>query len=110
MKIVVSGSTGLIGSALTQVLQRRDQDVVPLVRRRVAPGEHALAWDAERGTIDRAGLEARTAFFPVRGGTGSALGPPARKGRLPGPRGRARRILSPSLPAPTPGPRHHPPP
>jgi len=45
MKIVVSGSTGLIGSALTEALIRRDYDVVPLLRRRLAPGEHAIAWD-----------------------------------------------------------------
>jgi uncharacterized protein len=57
MKIVVSGSTGLIGSALTEALKGRDHEVVPLVRRRVSPGERALAWDPERGTIDRAGLE-----------------------------------------------------
>lgn len=31
---------------------------MPLVRRRVTPGERALSWDPEAGTIDRAGLEA----------------------------------------------------
>jgi uncharacterized protein (TIGR01777 family) len=58
MKIVVSGSTGLIGSALVPRLVREGHEVVPLVRRRVTPGERALSWAPEDGTIDRAGLEA----------------------------------------------------
>ena len=57
MKIVVSGSSGLIGSHLLDALRRQGHDVVPLLRRRPAAGEHALVWDPERGTIDRAGLE-----------------------------------------------------
>jgi len=57
MKIVVSGSTGLIGSALVPRLVREGHEVMPLVRRRVTPGERAFSWDPEAGTIDRAGLE-----------------------------------------------------
>src|SRR5437879_4308914 len=67
MKIVVSGSTGLIGTALTGALARRGEEVVPLVRRRVAPGEQALAWDPERGMIDRAGLESADAVIHLAG-------------------------------------------
>lgn len=67
MKIVVSGSTGLIGSALTHALKTLDHDVLPLVRRRVAPAEHALAWDPERGTIDRVGLEGTDAVIHLAG-------------------------------------------
>ena len=57
MKIVVSGSTGLIGSALVPRLVGQGHSVVPLVRRRVTPGERALAWDPEAGEIDRSGLD-----------------------------------------------------
>src|SRR3989442_3030829 len=67
MKIVVSGSTGLIGSVLTEALLRRDHEVVPLLRRRLAPGEPAIAWDPERATIDRAGLEAADAVIHLAG-------------------------------------------
>src|SRR2546425_2911163 len=67
MKIVVSGSTGLIGSVLTEALLRRDHEVVPLLRRRLAPGEHAIAWDPERATIDRAGLEGADAVIHLAG-------------------------------------------
>jgi uncharacterized protein (TIGR01777 family) len=58
MKIVVSGSSGLIGSALVPRLVGAGHEVVPLVRRRVTPGEGALSWDPEAGKLDRSALEA----------------------------------------------------
>src|SRR6266576_1991 len=69
MRIVVSGSTGLIGSALIDALRgrRRDHEIVPLVRRPVSPGEYAIAWDPERGAIDRAGLEGTDAVIHLAG-------------------------------------------
>jgi uncharacterized protein (TIGR01777 family) len=67
MKIAVSGATGLIGTALRRALEQRGDDVVPLVRQRPKPGEHAVAWDPERGTIDRAGLEGMDAVFHLAG-------------------------------------------
>jgi uncharacterized protein len=67
MRIVVSGSTGLIGSALMSALRSLRHEVVALVRRRVSPGERALAWDPERGTIDRAGLEGADAVMHLAG-------------------------------------------
>ena len=57
MKALVSGSTGLIGSALTPRLVAQGYQVVPLVRRPPRPGERVIAWDPGRGTIDRAALE-----------------------------------------------------
>src|SRR5258705_10541267 len=83
MKMVVSGSTGLIGSALIDALtRRRDHEIVRLVRRRVSPGEHAIAWDPERGAIDRAGLEGTDAGIHLAGENGFGRGPPAKKGRI----------------------------
>lgn len=67
MKIAVSGSTGLIGTALAAALRQRGDDVVPLVRRQPAPGERAIAWDPERGTIDRAALEGLDAVIHLAG-------------------------------------------
>jgi uncharacterized protein (TIGR01777 family) len=57
MKVVISGATGLIGTALFTRLASEGHDVVPLVRRAVRPGEKAIAWDPAVGRIDRAGLE-----------------------------------------------------
>ena len=57
----MSGATGLIGGALTRRLAREKHEVVPLVRGPARPGggeeKRAIAWDPERGTIDRAALE-----------------------------------------------------
>jgi len=67
MKIVVSGSTGLIGSPLVEALQRRGDEVVRLIRPPQATTGGALRWDPERGTIDRAGLEGVDAVIHLAG-------------------------------------------
>lgn len=97
MKVVVSGSTGLIGSALTKSLHRRGDEVVPLVRRRVSPGEHALAWDPERGTIDRAGLEAADAVIHLAGENVFGRWSPAKKQRIYDSRVKGTRLVSDTL-------------
>src|SRR6266566_2542554 len=97
MKIVVSGSTGLIGSALTRALARRGDEVVPLVRRRVAPGEQALAWDPERGTMDRAGLEGTDAVIHLAGENVFGRWSPAKKQRIYDSRVKGTRLVSDTL-------------
>ncbi len=67
MKIAVSGATGLIGTALRRALEQRGDDVLSLVRRQPRPGEQVVAWDPERGTIDRAGLEGMDAVIHLAG-------------------------------------------
>ena len=97
MKIVVSGSTGLIGSALVEALTRRDHEVLPLVRRRPAAGEHAIAWDPERGTIDRAGLEGADAVIHLAGENVFGRWSPAKKHRISGSRVLGTRLLTDAL-------------
>ncbi|HET9384667.1 MAG TPA: TIGR01777 family oxidoreductase [Gemmatimonadales bacterium] len=67
MKIAVSGSTGLIGSALVEALRERGADVVRLVRPPRTAGVGTLLWDPDRGTIDRAGLEGVDAVIHLSG-------------------------------------------
>ena len=67
MKIAISGATGLIGTALRRALAQRGDVVVPLVRRQPQPGEHVVAWDPGRGTIDRASLEGIDAVIHLAG-------------------------------------------
>src|SRR5580765_560033 len=95
MKIVVSGSTGLIGSALQRAL--RDHEVVPLVRRRVSSGEHALAWDPDRGTIDRAGLEGTDAVIHLAGENVFGRWSAAKKQRIYDSRVKGTRLVSDAL-------------
>ncbi len=56
MRIMVSGATGLVGRALVRDLEDEGHRVVCLVRRE-ARGNSECAWDPERGTIDKDGLE-----------------------------------------------------
>ena len=97
MKIGVSGSTGLIGSALTRALNRRDDEVLPLVRRRVSPGERAVSWDPERGTIDRAGLEGADAVIHLAGENVFGRWSPAKKQRIYDSRVKGTRLLCDAL-------------
>ena len=55
MKILIAGSHGMIGSAVTSHLIECGHEVVRLVRK--APGAGELYWDPEAGYIDASGLE-----------------------------------------------------
>ena len=56
MNILVTGSTGFIGSALVSFLTDSGHTVTRLVRTQVARGDQMVFWDPESGTIDREGL------------------------------------------------------
>lgn len=97
MKIVVSGAKGLIGSALTPVLAARGHEVIPLVRRQVTAAERALAWDPERGTIDRAGLEGVDAVVHLAGENVFGRWSAAKKQRIKDSRVHGTRLVSGAL-------------
>ena len=97
MKIVVSGSTGLIGAALVEALRRRHDKVVPLVRRRPASAEAAIAWDPERGSIDRAGVEGANAVIHLAGENVFGRWSPAKKQRIRDSRVMGTRLLADAL-------------
>ena len=50
MRIVISGSSGLLGSALVPALQADGHQVVRLVRG-AADGPDEVAWDPAHGTL-----------------------------------------------------------
>jgi len=54
--IAISGSTGLIGSALVRYFEERGSEVRPLVRR-AARSPREITWDHQRGTVDASRLE-----------------------------------------------------
>jgi hypothetical protein len=56
VKIAVTGSTGLIGTALVTRLHQAGHDVVRLVRRAPRTSDE-VRWDPERGSVDLAGLQ-----------------------------------------------------
>jgi len=65
MKVLVTGSHGLIASALIPRLEHDGHSVTRLVRQ--APGAGELQWDPEGGTIDRDGLEGHDAVVHMAG-------------------------------------------
>jgi uncharacterized protein (TIGR01777 family) len=56
MRILIGGSSGMIGSFLVPYLEQRGHTVIKLVRRPPSDGE--VSWDPDAKHIDTAGLEA----------------------------------------------------
>lgn len=55
MRIAITGSNGLVGSALRRSLLKDGHEVVRVVRRPAADGDE-VEWDPKRGHVDTAGL------------------------------------------------------
>ena len=95
---MVTGSSGLIGQALCSLLGEHNHDVVRVVRRPVRPGELALRWDVEAGTIDSGSLEGADAVVHLAGaGIGDSRWSDARKRTLVESRIRSTALLSGAL-------------
>jgi uncharacterized protein len=78
VKVLVTGSHGLIGGELVADLRAGGHTVTPLVRRAANPGE--ASWDPGAGTIDAGALEGHDAAVHLAGvGIGDARWRPAHK-------------------------------
>ncbi|HZT68024.1 MAG TPA: TIGR01777 family oxidoreductase [Acidimicrobiales bacterium] len=104
MKVVVTGSHGLIGSAVVARLRADDHDVVRLVRSRPGPGE--ARWDPASGVVDPAAVDGATAVVHLAGaGIGDHRWSPAYKAeildsRVTGTRAVARAVATAAEPRP----------
>jgi uncharacterized protein (TIGR01777 family) len=67
MRVLVSGSRGLIGAALIPVLQQAGHDVAQLVRPGTAVRPGDVLWDIDRHSIDRAALDGFDAVVHLAG-------------------------------------------
>lgn len=71
MKVIVTGSTGLVGRALIRSLLAEGHEVTRLVRGAAqgfrAPGTAAVHWNPERGEIDAQALEGHDAAVHLAG-------------------------------------------
>ncbi|CUI17125.1 hypothetical protein PNK_1515 [Candidatus Protochlamydia naegleriophila] len=67
MKILVSGSSGLVGSALVPFLETGHHQVFKLVRTRADLKPDEIAWDPERGVINSELLEGFGAVIHLAG-------------------------------------------
>ncbi len=85
MKVLVTGASGLIGSALVARLRQDGHAVTRLVRDASGPatGTSSLSWSPEKGQVDVAGLERAGPFGGVVHLAGAGIGDrrwsPARK-------------------------------
>ena len=66
-KVLVTGSSGMIGRALVNFLASGGHTVIRLVRSREPASEGALYWDPAAGVLSRAGLEGLDAVVHLAG-------------------------------------------
>jgi len=67
MKVLVTGSGGLVGSALVSQLESDGHTVARLVRSKRGAGEAQVLWDPQAGAIDSASLEGLDAVVHLAG-------------------------------------------
>jgi len=83
MKVLVTGSSGFIGSAVVRALRQSGHRVVRLVRSRPAAGSSDGFWDPTAGVVEIGGLDGVEGVVHLAG-EGTASGPwtAARKARI----------------------------
>ncbi|HYL47437.1 MAG TPA: TIGR01777 family oxidoreductase [Candidatus Limnocylindrales bacterium] len=67
MKILISGASGLVGTALTRALRAEGHTVAQIVRAGAAPAEGDVRWDPDTGDVDLAAMEAAHAVVCLNG-------------------------------------------
>lgn len=97
MKILLTGVTGLIGSALRPVLLAGGDHVIELRRRAVAGQETRAAWDLESGVVDLRRCGPLEGVVHLAGETIAQRWTPAAKARIRDSRVRGTRILCEAL-------------
>ena len=66
MRVLISGATGMVGSALAGRLEAQGSEIHRLVRRE-ARGDREVPWDPEKQTIDATGLEGMDIVYHLAG-------------------------------------------
>jgi uncharacterized protein (TIGR01777 family) len=97
MNILVSGASGLIGSALVPYLANAGHEVIRLVRSQPQPGERALRWDPMGGLIEESALEGVDAVVHLAGESVEERWTPQKKIRIRESRATGTRLLSESI-------------
>ena len=100
LHVAVSGASGLVGAALVSFLTTGAHRVTRLVRSAPEPGEDAVRWDPEGGTIDAGGLDGVDAVVHLAGESIAAgRWTSARRARIVSSRVQGTRLLTETLAA-----------
>jgi uncharacterized protein len=67
MRILIAGSSGMIGSALIPALQNAGHQIIRLVREESQIGPDRYLWDPATGVLDRASLQGTQAVINLAG-------------------------------------------
>jgi hypothetical protein len=97
MKVLVTGASGLIGSALVPQLAKTGHSVTRLVRAAPPPGIAAVPWDPAAGRIDPAKLEEFDAVVHLAGENIAGRWTPEKKARIRDSRVEGTRLLAEAL-------------
>src|SRR5579862_9831043 len=99
MNILVSGSSGLVGTALIPVLTAEGHDIIRLVRSKSwSPSKEMTGWNPMSNDIDAAGLEGLDAVVHLAGEPiASGRWTEAKKARIRDSRVKGTRLLCEAL-------------
>lgn len=97
MRVLISGSRGLVGSALTASLTAEGHQVVRLVHGEGRPEGDRIPWDPAAGTLDAGALEGMDAAVHLAGESLSGAWTKARKAAIVESRVAGTRLLSSAL-------------
>jgi uncharacterized protein len=105
MHILVTGASGLVGSALVSFLSAAGHEVTRLVRSEPKPGEKAARWDPMAGTIDVNRLQGVEAVAHLAGEPIAERWSAAKKAKIRDSRVKGTQVLCHALTALTPLPK-----
>ncbi|MBI4553602.1 MAG: TIGR01777 family protein [Candidatus Latescibacteria bacterium] len=97
MNILITGSTGLIGSALISSFTTGEHQITRLVRSKPRPGMGEVFWNPQDGSIEMPGLEGMDAVVHLAGETIAERWTAEKKARIRDSRVNGTRLLSESL-------------
>jgi uncharacterized protein len=95
MRILITGSTGLVGTALVPHLRTGGHEVIPMTRRPSGAGGPAIVWDPAAGQLDPAALVGLDAIVHLSGESiASGRWSQAKKARIRESRVRSTELLA----------------
>ncbi|HVY55234.1 MAG TPA: TIGR01777 family oxidoreductase, partial [Thermodesulfobacteriota bacterium] len=97
MKILITGSTGLIGSKLIPLLTSKGHEITRLTRSRSGKSPHEIYWNPDKWEIEAEKLEGHSAVVHLAGENITGRWTPEKKKAIEESRIRGTKLLSESL-------------